>query len=337
MREQWQRTYGLEGLAGADFDRHLDAVLQRLSVTDRCSQLNGPHQRMKAGADKLGWSFKTVPSNIDERRYCFETAGYTGFGDQTGAKQSAVKTYLQDAHDRGAALVTRCWAQRIVVQRHRAKGVEETWSDPGAGLSARITVEAPQVVVACGALESAALLLRSGIGGPAVGDYLRLHPCTATVGFYSDDLEGWKGAPQAGIVDEFENTEQGHGFLIESPHYTTAFPAAALPHADGASHKRLMSNFRRGAALIALLRAMALNTVPHGAAQAARRATDRRKALFTTGAATRGSSCDPAGARYQQARRALATTSISKAAPSDSRDRGRLSLPPRCERRPGRA
>ena len=86
VREQWQRTYGLEGLADADFDRHLDAVLQRLSVTDRCSQLNGPQQRMKAGADKLGWSFKTVQSNIDERRYSFETAGYTGFGDQTGAQ-----------------------------------------------------------------------------------------------------------------------------------------------------------------------------------------------------------------------------------------------------------
>ena len=254
VREQWQRTYGLEGLADADFDRHLDAVLQRLSVTDGCSQLNGPQQRMKAGADKLGWSFKTVQSNIDERRYSFETAGYTGFGDQTGAKQSAVKTYLQDAYDRAATLVTRCWAQRIVVQRHRAKGVEATWFDPGVGRSARITVKAPQVVVACGALESAALLLRSGIGGPAVGDYLRLHPCTATVGFYGDDLEGWKGTPQAGIVDEFENTEQGHGFLIESPQYTTALAAAALPYAEADSHKRVMSNFRHGAALIALLR-----------------------------------------------------------------------------------
>ena len=55
-------------------------------------------------------------------------------------------------------------------------------------------------------------------------------------------------------MDEFENTEQGHGFLIESPQYTTALAAAALPYANGASHKRVMSNFRHGAASVALLR-----------------------------------------------------------------------------------
>ena len=196
VREQWEREYGLEGLAGADFDRHLDAVWERLSVTDRCSELNGAQERMRAGAEKLGWRFKAVQRNTDERRYSFETAGYTGFGDRTGAKQSTVKTYLQDAYDRGATLVTRCWAQRILTERNRARGVEATWSDPGTGRSARITVRAPHVVVACGALESPALLLRSGIGGPAVGDYLRLHPCTATAGFYSHDLEAWKGAPK---------------------------------------------------------------------------------------------------------------------------------------------
>ena len=253
VREQWQREYGLEGLAGADFDRHLDVVWERLSVTDRCSDVNGSQKRMKAGAEKLGWSLKLVQRNTDVQRYSFETAGYTGFGDQTGAKQSTVKTYLQDAYDRGATLVTRCWAQRILVERDRARGVEATWSDPGTGNSARITVRAPQVVVACGALDSPALLLRSGIGGPAVGDYLRLHPCTATVGFYSDDLEAWKGAPQAVIVHEFESIEQGRGFLIESPQYTTALAAAAIPYMDGASHKRVMSNFRHGASLIALL------------------------------------------------------------------------------------
>ena len=254
VREQWEREYGLEGLAGGDFDRDLDAVWERLSVTDRCSQLNGPQQRMRAGAEKLGWRFKTVQRNTDERRYSFETAGYMGFGDQTGAKQSTVKTYLQDAYDRGATLVTRCCAQRILTERGRATGVEATWSDPAARRAATITVRAPHVVVACGALESPALLLRSGIGGPAVGDYLRVHPCTATAGFYSDDLEAWKGAPQAGIVHEFENIEEGHGFLIESPQYTTALAAAALPYTDGASHKRVMSNFRYGATLIALLR-----------------------------------------------------------------------------------
>jgi choline dehydrogenase-like flavoprotein len=254
VREQWQREFGLEGLAGSDFDQHVDAVWDRLQVNDRCSQINHPQQLMKAGAEKLGWSFKPVQRNTDERHYSFETAGYLGFGDPTGAKQSTVKTYLQDAHDRGAVLLTRCWAQRILVQRDHAVGVEATWADPETGRRAQVTVHAPQVVVAGGALESPALLMRSGIGGPAVGHHLHLHPATATVGFYDDDLEAWKGAPQAGLIDEFENVEQGHGFLIESPQYTTALAASALPYTDAQTHKRLMSNFRKVASFFAVLR-----------------------------------------------------------------------------------
>jgi choline dehydrogenase-like flavoprotein len=254
VREQWEREFGLEGLAGAEFDRHLDAVWKRLSVNDRCSELNGSQQRMQAGAEKLGWRFALANRNTDEQRYSFETAGFMGFGDQSGAKQSTTKTYLQDAYDRDAVLVTRCWAERILTEHGRAAGVQATWSDPQTGRSAAVTVRAAQVVVACGALESPALLLRSGIGGPAAGQYLRLHPCTATVGFYDGDQEAWKGAPHAGLVPEFENIEDGHGFLIEGAQYTTAVAATAVPYSDGTGHKRLMSDFRHGASFIALLR-----------------------------------------------------------------------------------
>jgi choline dehydrogenase-like flavoprotein len=254
VREQWEREFGLEGLAGSDFDGHLDAVWERLSVNDRCSELNAPQQRMADGAEKLGWSFATANRNTDEQRYSFETAGYMGFGDQSGAKQSTVKTYLKDAHDRGAELVTRCWAERILVEQGRAVGVEATWSDPHSGRSAKITVRAPQVVVAAGALESPALLLRSQIGGLAVGDHLHLHPCTATTAYHAGDMQAWKGAPHAGLVHEFENIEDGYGFLIEGAQYTTAISGSAVPFTDGAAHKRLMSDFRHAATYIALLR-----------------------------------------------------------------------------------
>ena len=74
-------------------------------------------------------------------------------------------------------------AQRVLVEDGRAAGVEAPYADPESGRTAAVTVSAPQVVVACGSLESPALLLRSGIGGPAVGQNLRLHParrCSAS-------------------------------------------------------------------------------------------------------------------------------------------------------------
>jgi choline dehydrogenase-like flavoprotein len=240
VREQWAREHGLEGLDGPDFDAHMDAVFERLSVNDRCSDLNGTQTRMKEGAEALGWAFRPVLRNIDERRYAPETAGFIGFGDRSGAKQSAAKTYLADAAARGAEILVHCSADRVVTE--------------GGGAATRVTVRAPRVVVACGSLESPALLLRSGIGGPAVGENLRLHPCTAVFGSYGDDQRAWWGAPHAALVDQFANVEDGYGFLLEATQYAPGLGASALPFTSGEGHKEMMSRFRFGATFIGLVR-----------------------------------------------------------------------------------
>ena len=253
VREEWAE-HGLEDVATEAFDRHLDGIWQRLSVSGDCSELNGPHRAMQRGADALGWSFKTITRNWDPARHDPAMAGYMGFGDQSGAKQSTLKTYLQDAVDAGAEVVTQCWAERVLVEGGRAAGVEAVWTDPGSGRTARVTVRARQVVVAGGALESPALLLRSGIGGPAVGQHLHLHPSNATIGDYGEDMQAWWGAPQSALVDEFANVEDGYGFLVEGVQYTTALAASAIPFVSGAAHKQSMADFRCGGTFIGLVR-----------------------------------------------------------------------------------
>jgi choline dehydrogenase-like flavoprotein len=98
------------------------------------------------------------------------------------------------------------------------------------------------------------VLLRSGIGGPATGDYLRLHPCTATLGDYGTDQQSWWGAPHAGMIDEFAGVDDGYGFLIEGAQYTTGIGASAIPFTTGAAHKQAMVDFRNGATFISLVR-----------------------------------------------------------------------------------
>ena len=117
-----------------------------------------------------------------------------------------------------------------------------------------MTVRAPIVVVACGALESPALLKRSGIGGPAVGNYLRLHPAAAVFGLYGDDQQALLGAPQTGLVDEFADSGDGYGFLIEGVQYTPGLTGSALPWTSAEEHKELIANARRGASFITLTR-----------------------------------------------------------------------------------
>jgi choline dehydrogenase-like flavoprotein len=253
VREQWAREFGLEGLDGPDYDRHLDAVFERIGVTDRASDWNGPHERLREGCERLGYDFKVVTRNADPDRYDAETAGYLGFGDQSGSKQGTLKTYLQDASDGGAQIVPRCRVERILVENGRAAGVEGTYVDE-QGRSAQVVVRAPQVVVAGGSLESPALLLRSGIGGPAVGDYLRLHPATAVVGFYDEEQRGWWGAPQTGLSDHYANIEDGYGFLIEGTHASPGVTGSATPWESGRQHKEMLLRSPVAASFIFLIR-----------------------------------------------------------------------------------
>jgi choline dehydrogenase-like flavoprotein len=253
VREQWAREFGLEGLDGPDYDRHLDAVMARIKVNADCSDWNGPQQRLKDACDRLGYEFRRTVRNTDPATYTPETAGYIGFGDQTGSKQGTLKTYLQDAADRGARFVVRCQVERVLVDGGRAAGVEGTYADED-GHRARVVVRAPTVVVAGGSLESPALLLRSGIGGPAVGDYLRLHPATFVAGLYGDAQQGWWGAPQSGLSGQWADLEDGYGFLVECTHAQPALTGSAIPWETGRQHKGLMSSGPRTASFILLLR-----------------------------------------------------------------------------------
>jgi choline dehydrogenase-like flavoprotein len=254
VRDEWASEHGLEGADRPEYDAHLDAVLARIGATDKASDLNKAQQRLKQGCEALGWDFRLVVRNVDLGKYSPEASGYLGFGDPSGAKNSTEKTFLRDAFESDAEILVRTRAQRILTENGRAAGVEAVYADPGSGRSAQVTVRAPNVVVACGALETPALLLRSQIGGPATGDYLRLHPALALLGSYGEDMQGWWGAPHAGLSHEFENVQDGYGFLIEGAHYTTGVGGSAVPWTNGAEHKEMMSRFKYGATFICLLR-----------------------------------------------------------------------------------
>jgi len=258
VREEWAREHGLEGLDGPEFDAHLDAVSERLEVNGECSDMSGPHCRLKEAAEAMDLDFRPILRNADRSKYDPESAAYMGFGDQSGSKLSTAKTYLLDAQAAGAEILAGCRAERIVLDGGRASGVEAVFTDPEAasanGAEVRFTVRAPTIVVACGAIESPALLLRSGVGGPAVGDFLRLHPTAAVTAYYPEPQNWNWGPPQAALSHEFENLGDGHGFLIESAQATTGLFAGAVPWRSGFDHKRRMHDWERAAPLISLVR-----------------------------------------------------------------------------------
>jgi choline dehydrogenase-like flavoprotein len=239
IRAEWA-AHGLEGVDGPDYDAHLDAVWERLGVNAEATSHNRTHRRLIEALDARGHEHKVIFRNADLRCDDPATCGYCASGCQKGCKQSTMKTFLQDAADAGARFVVNCVAETITTSGGRATGVQACVRHDDGGTT-DLLVEAPTVVVACGSVESPALLLRSRIGGPAAGKHLRLHPAALVMGVYDDPIEGWIGQIQSEVSDSFAGLEGEHGFLIEGVGITPGVVAASLPWASGADHKRTMT------------------------------------------------------------------------------------------------
>jgi choline dehydrogenase-like flavoprotein len=235
IRAEWAR-YGLEGLDSPEYDRHLDAVMERISASTEATSQNRTHRKLIAAFDELGYEHRPIVRNADSSCDDPRVCGYCLTGCQKGCKQGAMRTYLQDAADAGARFVVGCRAERVLASDGRATGVEATLTHAD-GSQTSLTVEAPCVVVACGSVESPALLLRSGIGGPAVGKHLRLHPAGLVLGVYEERIEGWIGQIQSEVSDRFARLEGDHGFLFEGVGMLPGLIAAAAPWTDGRKHK----------------------------------------------------------------------------------------------------
>jgi choline dehydrogenase-like flavoprotein len=73
-------------------------------------------------------------------------------------------------------------------------------------------------------------------------------------GVYEEDLQGWWGPPQAGLMDQFADLDHGFGYMVEGTHYLPGLFAAALAKRPAADHKALMSRWDRVAPFTAVLR-----------------------------------------------------------------------------------
>lgn len=246
--------HGLEGMddPAAYTREHVEVVLERLGANTEATKQNGTHTRLMAGLDALGHEHRPIVRNatLDDDA---ENCGYCTVGCQHGCKRSAMKTWLQDASDAGARAVVGCAAERILTADGAATGVQGTVTHADGSTTA-LTVEAPCVVVACGSVESPGLLLRSGIGGPAVGKHLRVHPAYLVVGVYDEPIEGWRGQVQSLVSDAYADAEGDFGFLVEATSVQPGFYSPAMPWLDGFAHKQLMQSLRWQAPFITVAR-----------------------------------------------------------------------------------
>src|SRR6516162_11119955 len=170
---RWAEQEGLREFGERDLDRYFTAIESRLSVglqdpetIERASEL------FRAGAQARGWA---VVPNRRNQLHCAGTNNCSS-GCPTGAKRSMLVTSVPRALAFGARLYADCRVDRITRAGRRVTGVTGHFAR-----GPRLTVRAGRVVVAAGAIQTPALLARSGLHHGQLGRNLSLHPNTTVV------------------------------------------------------------------------------------------------------------------------------------------------------------
>ena len=234
---QWRDVSGIDDFLSDDFQRSLNEVAARLGVNTDSSAAGRRDELLEEGLKKLGWHVDGMPRNV---KGCTqdESCGYCGFGCRNGAKQSSMRTYLEDAARHGARIVVGADVRRVAISYGRATGVEAVVGPH------RLTVRARAVVVSGGAIESPALLLRSGLRGQ-VGRNLHLHPGSATWGTFDEDVRMWEGTLQARYSSELRSSEGFYGPIFETVPVHPGYGSAAVPWLSAADHRRRMGDYSK--------------------------------------------------------------------------------------------
>jgi len=253
-RAEWAQEGGMSDVRTPEFDRWFAQVGERLGVSTAESDVNPSNDALRRGCLALGYrqgtDWDVIPRNS---RGCRSRCGFCTFGCPYSARQSTLVTFLADALHRGARLFASTRADLIEVDGGKVRGVRATFRAGGVVRSFR--VRTPTVVVAGGALQTPALLLRSDVRSPGVGVGLRIDPTTALAAEFPEPVHTWEGPHQTIGVYRFQTTDAGaHGPWIEVAPAHPGLAAIAVPWSGAAEYRRRMERMEFTATPIVLVR-----------------------------------------------------------------------------------
>lgn len=249
--QTWHDKHDVKGFAYADLIPHWDAIEKRLAIAKVSEEsMNANNRKLFEGCKALGWEADTLRRNV----YACMQTGFCGLGCPVNAKRSMLVTMIPDAIDAGAKLVFRARADRFETKGSAVATLHATLLDAEgiAPTGKKLTVTAKRFVTSGGAINSPALLLRSGIDdGERVGARTFLHPVIGSAAFYDDDIHPYRGAPQSAASHQFAHRGGDIGFFLEAVPWYPSLTASAVP-GFGTEHFDILKQAKNTATHIAL-------------------------------------------------------------------------------------
>ena len=254
---EWATEHQAPLFVGPEFGDSLAAVSAALNVNTDYTRHNGQNQALRDGSARLGQATRLIPRNergLDDSDAHFRALGYTTLGDAHGHKQGTLNTYLLKAFEHGAHILPDTLVHKVVIENGRAIGAEATHTTAD-GRAVRVRVRARRVVVAGGAIQTPALLLRSGLRHPHLGQHLHLHPTVVVSARYPQALNSWHGPSMSIVNDEFTRLHGSNfGAKLETPPTHPGLMSMVLPWHSGAQHQALMRDADHLGSFIVLTR-----------------------------------------------------------------------------------
>lgn len=240
IREETVERWEVPGISYEDLKRRSEKYLKENNVhLLEEDKINDNNRLFYEGCRNLGYRAEQFPINV---KGC-QGSGFCNLGCPNQAKQGTNRVQLPEAEKNGVEVITCCRADRIEENRVYATvvrfpyGIASPWEPGDYEIKARI------VVTAGGAINSPALLLRSGFGRrlPALGRYFTGHPALILVGRHPHPITNFYGHPKSYFCDEFVSS---HRFLLETCMYFPFTTAKSLI-GFGPNHSEMMQSFDR--------------------------------------------------------------------------------------------
>ena len=256
----WQDRFGLKDYGVDALAPYFEQAERRLNILPWLVAPNENNDLLRRGAAKLGIPAAAISRNV---KGCWNL-GSCGMGCPTNAKQSMLVTTIPAALDKGAQLLTETRAERFELSNGKVTAlICRSVASNGAlapvnRAQSAIKIVAKHYVLAGGAINSPAVLLRSGAPDPhgRLGERTFLHPVVMSSAVFEQKVEAWSGAPQSIYSDHFMDTQAidgPMGYKLEAPPLHPVIFASTVPGMGQRQHD-LLKSFPHNHTLLALLR-----------------------------------------------------------------------------------
>lgn len=243
LLDHWGRRYGIEQFSAAALAPYYDRADATVNASrDRRSDIGAHGDKLMQAARAMNWKVSQVER---AQSHCVGT-NFCVFGCPTGAKQSMTEAVIPGALDAGVRLIAECRIQRLVMKKSRCLGASGVATGHD-GRCHEVSFEAEAVFCCAGAINTPALLRRSGIRRN-IGNTLRMHPTLKVTAVFDETIDAHLSTlPQFAVTEFLPERRFGGSF------FQPAFFALALGE-DWERRGHLLREFRQAGTYYVMVR-----------------------------------------------------------------------------------